>query len=197
MTKKKVFVLLGHPDKRGMCGHLADAYEKGARDGGHEVRRMNLGEMQFDPVLHFGYRERQELEPDLVRFQENVAWADHFAIVYPVWWVGMPAPLKGLFDRAWLPGSAFRYIKLASGKRTIFWHRMYKGKTARTILTSGTHPFLVRFLPGNVNAQLRWGILWFAGFWVRSIWFGPSENRSEAVCTKWCKKVAALGRSAK
>jgi len=197
MAKKKVFLLLGHPDKRGMCGKLADAYEKGARDGGHEVRRLDLGDMQFDPVLHFGYRQRQELEPDLVKFQENVGWADHFVVIYPVWWVGMPAPLKGLFDRAWLPGSAFRYIKMASGKRTIFWHRMYRGKTARTILTSGTHPFLVRFLPGNVNAQLRWGILWFAGFSVRSKWFGPSENRSEAVCTKWCNKVYNLGRSAK
>lgn len=197
MAKKKVFVLLGHPDKRGMCGRLADAYERGAKEGGHEVRRMDLGDMQFDPVLHQGYRARQELEPDLVKFQENVSWADHFAIIYPVWWVGMPALLKGLFDRAWLPGSAFRYIKMKSGARTIFWNRMYKGKTARTILTSGTHPFLVRFLPGNVNAQLRWGILWFAGFWVRSIWFGPSENRSEAVCTRWCAKVYHLGRKAK
>ena len=101
---------------------------------------MNIGEMQFDPILHQGYRARQELEPDLVLFQESVGWADHFVVVYPVWWVGMPAILKGLFDRAWLPGSAFRYIKMKSGTRTMFWHRMYRGKTARTILTSGTSP---------------------------------------------------------
>lgn len=191
---KKIFILLGHPDKIGMCGKLADAYESGAKEGGHDVRRMNLGDMHFDPILHQGYRARQELEPDLVAFQEAVQWADHFVIVYPVWWVGMPALLKGLFDRAWLPGSAFRYIKLESGKRTMFWHRMYRGKTARTILTSGTAPWLVRLLPGNVNAQLRWGILWFAGFSVRSIWFGPAENRVEAVCISWCDKVHALGR---
>lgn len=192
--QKKIFLLLGHPDKRGMCGKLADAYEFGARQAGHEIRRVNLGEMKFDPVLHKGYRERQELEPDLREFQKNVQWADHFVVVYPVWWVGMPAPLKGLFDRAWLPGSAFRYIKMKSGKRTMFWHRMYRGKTARTILTSGTHPMLVRFLPGNVNAQLRWGILWFAGFSVRSVWFGPSENQPEAVCTRWCDTVYELGQ---
>jgi NAD(P)H dehydrogenase (quinone) len=194
MRLKKIFLLLGHPDKRGMCGRLADAYEAGAREAGHDVRRMNIEEMRFDPVLHKGYRERQELEPDLVSFQQNVQWADHFVVVYPVWWVGMPALLKGLFDRAWLPGSAFRYIKMKNGERTMFWHRLYRGKTARTILTSGTHPFLVRFLPGNVNAQLRWGILWFAGFSVRSLWLGPSENRSEPVCTRWCNRVRALGR---
>lgn len=194
---KKIFILLGHPDKQGMCGRLADSYEVGAREGGHEVRRMNIGEMQFDPILHKGYRERQDLEPDLARFQENVGWADHFVVVYPVWWVGMPALLKGLFDRAWLPGSAFRYIKLTSGKRTIFWHRLYRGKTARIIMTSGTHPFLVRFLPGNVNAQLKWGILWFAGFSVRTVWFGPAENRPESVAKRWSDRIHKLGREAR
>lgn len=190
---KKIFLLLGHPDKSGMCGRLADAYESGAKAGGHEIVRMNIGEMKFDPILWKGYRARQELEQDLQEFQKHVQWADHFVVVYPVWWVGMPALLKGLFDRAWLPGSAFRYIKMKSGKRTVFWNRLMKGKTARTILTSGTAPWLVRFLPGNVNAQLRWGILWFAGFSVRSLWLGPSENRPEPVCSHWCEKVYALG----
>lgn len=196
MTAKKVFILLGHPDKSGMCGKLADAYETGAREGGHEVQRMNLGEMQFDPILHKGYRAMQELEPDLKLFQERVQWADHFVIIYPVWWVGMPALLKGLFDRAWLPGSAFRYIKMQGGKRTYFWHRLYRGKTARTILTSGTPPWLVSFLPGNVNSQLKWGILWFAGFRVRSLWLGPSENVPDAKCNAWCERVHSLGKRA-
>jgi NAD(P)H dehydrogenase (quinone) len=191
---KKIFILLGHPDKVGMCGNLATAYEEGARSAGHEVQRLNLGEMQFDPILHKGYRAIQDLEPDLKKFQEFVNWCDHLVIIYPVWWVGMPALLKGLFDRAWLPGSAFRYMKMPSGKRSMFWHRLYRGKTARTILTSGTPPWLVRLLPGNVNAQLKWGILWFAGFSVRSMWLGPAENVPEIMCTKWCDRVRELGK---
>src|SRR3989344_3040626 len=106
MGRKKIFILLGHPDKSGLCGEFADEYEKAARGAGHTVERMNIGEMQFDPILHKGYRERQELEPDLERFQKLVTESDHFVILYPVWRVGMPAILKGLFDRAWLPGSA-------------------------------------------------------------------------------------------
>ena len=192
---KKVFLLLGHPDKSGLCGALADAYEQGAKEGKHELIRMNIGEMQFDPILHKGYRERQELEPDLVEFQRLVQWCDHFVIVHPVWWVGMPAILKGLFDRAWLPGSAFRYIKTQAGERTIFWHRLLKGKTARIIVTSGTAPWLVRFLPGNVNAQLRWGILWFAGFKVyMTKWFGPAEHPAHDMRDKWIRTVHDLGR---
>jgi putative NADPH-quinone reductase len=194
MLPKKIFLLLGHPDKSGFCGEIADAYESAARAAGHSIERLNIGEMQFDPILHKGYRERQELEPDLVKFQQLVTACDHFVIVYPVWWVSMPALLKGLFDRAWLPGSAFRYIKTKEGKRTIFWHRLFRGKTARTFLTSGTAPWLVRFLPGNVNAQLRWGILWFAGFSVRSTWFGPAENIPEPRKQRWLAYVRSIGQ---
>ncbi len=194
MTSRKIFLLLGHPDTAGFCGEIAAAYEAAAREAGHEVRRQNIGEMQFDPILHKGYRARQELEPDLVAFQANVQWAEHMVIVYPVWWVGMPALLKGLFDRAWLPGSAFRYMKMKDGTRTIFWHRLYRGKTARIFMNSGTHPWLVRLLPGNVNAQLKWGILWFAGFSTSTCWFGPGENIPEATKMYWLNKVRAIAR---
>ena len=194
MVSKKILLLLGHPDKTGLCGEIADVYEKGARKGGHIVDRLNISDMQFDPILHQGYRVKQELEPDLLKFQQLVSACDHFVIVHPVWWVGMPAGLKGLFDRAWLPGSAFRYIKTDEGKRTIFWHRLFRGKSARIIVTSGTAPWLVRFLPGNVNAQLRWGILWFAGFSVRTIWFGPAENPAELRKQRWLGKVQEIAQ---
>jgi NAD(P)H dehydrogenase (quinone) len=194
---KKIVMLLGHPDNVGLNNELAAAYEKAARDAGHDVIRFNIGEMRFDPVLHKGYRAVQELEPDLMRFQDAVMACDHFVIFHPIWWVGMPAVLKGLFDRCWLPGSTFRYIRMQSGRRTIFWHRLMRGKTARLVVTSGTQPLLVRFLPGNVNAQLKWGILWFAGFRVRTLWLGPSENVPQARKARWIRKVAALGAAAK
>lgn len=197
MQPKKIYILLGHPDHEGMCRSIADTYEKAARDAGHAVERQNIGDMHFDPILHRGYRDRQELEPDLKRFQELVKWADHVVVIHPVWWTGMPALLKGLFDRAWLPGSAFRYIKLKDGKRSMFWQRLYHGRTARIIVTSGTPPWLVRLLPVNVNAQLKWGILWFAGFSAHATWFGPAENIPEARKAKWLAKVARLGAHAR
>jgi len=196
MQPKKIFILLGHPYKAGVCGSLADAYEQAARQAGHAVQRMNVGDMQFDPILHQGYRAIQQYEPDLITFQENMKWADHLVIVHPVWWLGMPALLKGLFDRAWMPGSAFRYIKTKDGKNTIFWHRLFRGKTARLIVTSGSAPWLERLFPGSVNSQLKWGILWFAGFKTRTIWFGPAEHVPEERQNRWIEKVKALGARA-
>jgi len=52
----------------------------------------------------------------------------------------------------------------------------------------------VRFLPGNVNAQLKWGILWFAGFQVSTKWFGPAENIPDARKQKWLQAVRNIAR---
>ena len=161
---KKIFILLGHPDNDSFNFTLADSYQEGAESAGHEVRRMNIGDMKFDPILHHGYRVIQELEPDLVAFQENVKWCDHFVIFYPSWWSTMPALLKGLFDRVWMPGFAYKFTS------DFTWKRLLKGKTASMFVTSDTVPFAQRIIFGDTTNELRKGILWFSGFspiWVR------------------------------
>jgi len=157
-NKKKIFVLLGHPDKDSFNATLSGEYERGAEEAGHEVRCMNIGELKFDPILHFGYRKIQNLEPDLIAFQENVNWCDHFVVFYPSWWSTMPALLKGLFDRTWLPGFAYKFTSDYS------WEKLLKGRSARMFVTSDTIPIVQRIIFGDTTNELRNGILWFAGF---------------------------------
>lgn len=192
MKKKNIFILLGHPDNLTLSSALADAYERGARAGGHHVRRQNIGDMKFDPILHKGYKVIQELEPDLKTFQENVSWADHLIIVYPNWWGTTPALLKGLFDRAWLPGFAFRFNKNGFG-----WQQLLRKKTARIVICAATPGIISFALFGDFTNEMARATLGFAGIHTRISMFSPSEKASEKMRKGWIQKAEQLGKRAR
>jgi len=193
MAKKRILVLLGNPDKQSYSGNVADAYGDAARKAGHEVVRININDLRFDPILHKGYKEIQPLEPDLIKLQEQWNWADHVVIVYPNWWCTMPAILKGMFDRIFLPGFAFNFDK--KSKKLI---QRLKGKTAHVIVIAGTHsPFMTWLKYGDFTNEIRYGILEFAGMKTRVTTYGPSERVSPARRTRWLHQVAHFGKNAR
>lgn len=195
MGVRRIFILVGHPARESSAGSLADEYESGAREAGHEVRRMNLADLAFDPILHEGYKEIQPLEPDLVAVQENMKWAEHIVILYPNWWCTMPALLKGMFDRMYLPGFAFRFKKDAEGNQTIWWEKMLTGRSAHVVVTTGTHPWVVRFLFGDYTNEIKRGILGFGGISpVRVTTIGPCDSASERQKERWRQKFYKLGK---
>jgi NAD(P)H dehydrogenase (quinone) len=189
---KKVFIFLGQEDADTTCGKLASAYEDGARNNGHEVRRTNIGDMKFDPLLHAGYKTIQELEPDLKKFQEDVKWADHVVIIYPTWWSAMPAILKGLFDRVWLPGFAFHFHK-----EDMFWDGLLKGKTARVVTTMDSWPLAERVMFGDSTNEITRAILKFAGVHPVHVWkVGMLKHATDAAKEKLFAKMRKLGSRA-
>lgn len=192
---KKIALLLGHPNPGPtLSGELALIYEAAAAKAGHEVRRINLAQLKFDPILHQGYKAIQELEPDLKTVQETIQWCDHLVVIYPNWWCTMPALLKGMFDRMWLPGFCFNMRKNKEGKQTVGWHKRLKGKTARVFVLSGTHPLLILLMFGDYTNEIKKGILWFAGFKVKVSKFGPTDQAPEWKKNEWRKKVAWLAK---
>ena len=188
-------MLLGHPDTaQTRSSEVALLYESAARKVGHDIKRFNIGEMKFDPILHHGYRTIQELEPDLKALQEALKWADHLVVIYPNWWGTMPALLKGLFDRMWLPGFCFSYMKTGVGAHLGLWRRLMKGKTARVIVLSGSHPFKIWLMIGDYTNEIYRNILWFAGYRTRITRFGPSEKAPEWKWNEWRKHIIRLGK---
>lgn len=79
---------------------------------GADVRMITLNELAFNMNLEGGYRNKLPLEPDLLEAQEAIKWAEHLVWVFPIWWGGPPALLKGFVDRIFMPGYAFKYQKV-------------------------------------------------------------------------------------
>lgn len=189
-SKKKIFILVGNPDNDSLSVLLADAYAASAIKAGHEVRMTKIADMKFDPILHKGYKVVQAYEPDLVKFQEDVKWSNHFVTFFPIWWSDAPAILKGLVDRVWMPGFAFNFRKgLIPG-----WIRRLKGKSARVVVSSDSMPITLWFLfGGNINSYVR-GVLRFSGFApVRKTWLYGMRKMTPAKVTGFIKKMEKLG----
>lgn len=188
---KRILIIDGHPAAESLSSALAEAYGTAARDAGHEVRTLALADLEFDPILHEGYNRIQDLEPDLLKAQEEVQWAQHMVFAYPIWWGGPPALLKGFFDRVFLPGFAFKYRK-----DSVFWDRLLTGRSARLLVTMDTPPWYFRWvyrMPGH--NQMRRTILEFCGIKpVRTTSFGPVRNAKPERIAGWLATAAALGR---
>ena len=191
---KRILIILGHPDSSSFCGALVDSYEKGAKAAGHEVEKICVGDLSFDPILHKGYSEIQPLEPDLLDLQAAIKKADHLVFVYPIWWGAPPALLKGVFDRIFLPGFAFRFHE---GSSTV-WDRLLSKRSARLLVTMDTPPWYYRLvyrMPGH--NQMKRTILEFCGVKPVSVSsFGPVKSSSAEKRERWLCAADALGRSA-
>lgn len=189
---KKILLILGHPAKDTFCGALAESYKKGAVKAGAEVAELNLADLEFDPVLHRGYRAIQELEPDLVCAQELIKWAEHLVFVYPTWWATMPALLKGFLDRTFLPGFAFKYRE-----NSPFWDKYLTGRSARVITTMDAPAWYNFLVYGNAGQKaMKRATLEFCGIKpVRVTTIGQVKNLKKERIVKWLEKAEKLGES--
>ncbi len=190
---KRVLVILGHPSDDSLCAALADAYAQGARSAGHEVRRLALGQLRFDPLLHHGYAAEQALEPDLVEARQAIVWAQHTVWVYPIWWGAMPALLKGFVDRTFLPGFAFRFREGRS-----LPEQLLVGRSAHLLVTMDTPPWYYRWVYRMpAHQQMKRTILGFCGFDPVDITsFGPVRSADAARRARWLAQAHACGARA-
>ncbi|MEZ4937273.1 MAG: NAD(P)H-dependent oxidoreductase [Crocinitomicaceae bacterium] len=191
---KKILIINGHPDPESLCSSLAKQYKKGADQVGANCELVNLTDLEFSPVLSYGYRKRTELEPDLLRVWEQIQEAEHLVFVYPNWWGTYPALLKGFFDRLFLPGFAFEYQEKSPLPK-----KLLKGKTARLLVTTDTPDWfysLVFKRPGH-NSMKR-SILGFCGIKpVKIKTFGPVRNSKSDQIQKWLDQAETLGKALK
>ena len=190
---RKIFIWVAHPKASSLNGALADAYQKGAEAQGAEVRRMNLADMRFDPHYEGFGGEQPALEPDLLTWQENVAWADHILIVHPYWWGAMPTLAKAVLDRALTSGFAYKYHGRGMG-----WDKLLSGRTADAFITSDTPPLLDTVLYLKAGRRvLGKQVLEFCGIKPKKLLqFGSVKLASAEKINGWLRRAETLGRAA-
>ncbi len=187
---KKILIINGHPDEKSFCNSLAQSYKNGADSSGADCKLANLYDLKFNPILNYGYRLITELEPDLLKMQQEILNADHLVLVYPNWWGTYPALLKGFIDRVFLPGFAFKYLE-----KSPLPAKLLIGKTARLIVTMDTpswYYFLVNRSPGHNSMKI--GVLGFSGIKpVKISSFSPLRSSGEKKRKMWLAEVEKLG----
>lgn len=146
--QKNVLVIDGHPYDQSLCAAIGVSLKDKAKQSGHQVTLLALRDLQFDPIMRYGYRKVQDLEPDLLKAQQLLKDADHIVVISPIWWGGPTALLKGFMDRTLLPGFAFKYRKNSS-----FWDKLLTGRSGHVIVTSDGPAWWMRWFKGDSTVK--------------------------------------------
>jgi putative NADPH-quinone reductase len=190
---KRILILQGHPDAgtRHLGHALADAYAEGARPAGHELRQQEITRLDF-PLL----RSKQEWEHgalpvSLKPAQDDIAWAQHLVLLFPLWLGGMPAVVKGFLEQVARPGFALGTDRDGRGMPA----KLLAGRSARIVVTMGMPAAVYRwYFRAHSLKALERNILGFVGIApIQETLIGTVEGLSEAQRAKWLDKLRAHG----
>lgn len=107
-----VLIVYAHPNPRSFNQAILETVDAALRAQGHATRIHDLYQMQFRCVLDgedLLRSWRGDLPVDTRREQEALRWAQGLVLIYPVWWFGPPAILKGWIDRVFTRKFAFDF----------------------------------------------------------------------------------------
>jgi NAD(P)H dehydrogenase (quinone) len=123
----KNLVIYAHPNTDSLNHFFKETILESLEKSGQEVVVRDLNKIGFNPVLSLEDMNGQRLgkvSDDVKKEQDYITWADQIIFIYPIWWTGMPAIMKGYIDRVFSYGFAYRYDEgvqkgLLTGKQTI------------------------------------------------------------------------------
>lgn len=193
---KRILIIQGHPDAQTRhFGHaLADEYAKGAQDGGHEVRRIEVATLDFPLLRTKEEFEKGTLPESIQQAQDAIKWADHLVILYPLWHGTMPALLKAFIEQVFRPGFGAEYQPAGRLPK-----KLLTGKSARIVITMGMPAFAYRWIFFSHRLKsLERNILGFCGISpIRATLIGNIEGLSEKQRADWLDEMRGLGELGK
>ncbi|MES1989718.1 MAG: NAD(P)H-dependent oxidoreductase [Pseudomonadota bacterium] len=153
----RILVIYAHPVDTSYVAAMRDAVLEGLGTGNHDTRILDLYAQNFEPCLsaeeHRLYLDETQNQNTIAEHIALIRWAEGLVFVFPTWWYGPPAILKGWLDRTLAPGVAFMldekggdirpgltHIRLIAGVTSCgssWWFAKYVGEPHRRILMRG------------------------------------------------------------
>ncbi|MCC9018797.1 MULTISPECIES: NAD(P)H-dependent oxidoreductase [Flavobacterium] len=123
----KNLIVYAHPNTGSLNHFFKQIIAERLEESGQEFVVRDLNAINFNPVLSLADMTGQrvgEIAGEVKIEQDFIAWADRIVFIYPIWWTGMPAIMKGYIDRVFSYGFAYRYDQgiqkgLLTGKKAI------------------------------------------------------------------------------
>ncbi len=143
----KTTIIFAHPWHGSFNKGIFDAIKQRLVDTKREYQVIDLNKDEFDPVLNEKdlklFSKGQSADEQVTKYQDMITNSDELIFVFPIWWSGMPAILKGFIDKVMLKD--FAYEETKTGLKGLLTHIK---KT--TIVTTSEFPnWYLRLLSGN------------------------------------------------
>lgn len=178
-----VLIIYAHPNKKSYNYAVLEQVKRGLEDGKHVFNSIDLYEDNFNPVLVYNDKiKRSDLveNEEMKAYREMINQADHLIFIYPIWWFGMPAILKGFIDRVFVSG--FAYTSEGGVPKGLL-----QNKTAWVVYTIDSPSWFVKLFRRNVEwIIMREAILNYCGIkHVKRMMFAGVKNSSIKKRQKW------------
>lgn len=168
----RALVVVANPNPESYGHALADAARRGLHTAGHHVDVIDLYADGFRAAMSSDERRAYEtdrpiLDPQVAAHADLVRQAELLVFVYPTWWSGLPAILKGWLERVMVPGVGFRFDARGKVRPGLTHVRRIVG-----VSTYGSPRAYVTAINDNGRRTLTRTLRLSCGWRVRTTWLG-------------------------
>ena len=190
---RNICIINGHPhDGDHYVTALADAYERGAKDRGYEISRIDVGRLKITPLQDPAKFQQEPVDAVIRESQKKIAEAQHVVFFFPMWFGGLPAYTRAFIERLGCGG-----FFLEEGGETGWPHKMMGGKSIRIVMTMGMPSMAYRLIFGAFSLRgLERSVFGISGFDpVRHTLIGMVEGMGDKGRRNWIDKLEDMGRN--